>query len=149
MYRIGAILAVCLLVWAIPSSVSAHGVTIVYATATTVTVNASFDSGEPMAGAQVNVFAPDDPRTPWLQGTCDEQGRFTFEPDPALSGDWEVQVRLAGHGDVIVIPVNGTNGIAAAVNSQPGYTPLQIVTMSATVVWGFIGTALYFTNRKR
>ncbi len=43
--------------------------------------------------------------TPWLTGICDQQGRFSFTPDPDLPGTWDVQVRQAGHGDIIHIPV--------------------------------------------
>ncbi|MEO1290904.1 MAG: hypothetical protein AAFV93_24470, partial [Chloroflexota bacterium] len=33
-------------------------------------------------------------------------------------------------------------------SSASGFTTAQIVIMSASVIWGFIGTALYFTGRK-
>jgi len=105
---------------------------------------AAYDSGEPMAGAQVTIYAPDDPSTPWLTGVCDDEGRFSFTPDTAKTGTWDVQVRQAGHGDIVHIPI----GVASTGNGGGGNTPLQIVLMAVCVVWGSIGTALYFARRR-
>lgn len=140
-----------IVLFGLPLVVSAHGAHISYTTGTAVQIAAAFDSGEPMAGAQVTVFAPDDPATAWMTGTCDQAGRFTFLPDPAMPGNWEVQVRLAGHGDIVVIPVDATSVAGSLVqsDSHAGYSPFQIVIMSASVVWGFIGTALFFAGRKQ
>lgn len=145
------------LILAGPVAALAHGVTLAYTTAAAVvvTVDARFDSGEPMAGGQVMVYAPNDPARPWLTGVCDETGQFQFTPDSTLPGTWEVQVRLAGHGDIVYVPVGNpasTNlaaGTAAQVTQASGsYTPLQLVVMGASVIWGFIGTALFFSGRR-
>jgi nickel transport protein len=119
----------------------AHGARVTYILETVVQIQAAYDSGDPMAEAQVVVYAPNDPATPWLTGVADENGRFTFTPDPNLPGIWDVQVRQAGHGDIIHIPVGG--GAASAA----GFTTAQIVLMSASVAWGLVGTALYFSRR--
>jgi nickel transport protein len=92
------------------------------------------------------VYAPDDPSTPWLTGVCDDEGRFSFVPDTSKPGMWDVQVRQAGHGDIVHIPVGED---AAVSGSTGGYTTLQIVLMALCVVWGSVGTALYFSRRKR
>ncbi len=126
------------------AAVSAHGVKIEYTIGMSVEIVAAYDTGEPMAGGQVTVYAPDEPSTPWLTGICDEGGRFVFTPDPAKPGTWDVQVRQAGHGDMVHIPI----GDNVAVSGSTGYTPLQIVLMGACVVWGFIGTALFFSRRR-
>lgn len=84
----------------------AHGVVINY------TVNeetgelefeALFDNGEPMANAQVTIYAPDDPAKPWLTAKADENGRYAFAPDQV--GEWDVQFRVAGHGDIVHINI--------------------------------------------
>ncbi|MBK8988752.1 MAG: carboxypeptidase regulatory-like domain-containing protein [Chloroflexi bacterium] len=132
------------LVWLLAgtATAAAHGAKIEYSLDTVIQIQARYDSGEPMGGGQVVVYAPNDPATPWLTGVADENGRFTFTPDPALPGTWDVQVRQAGHGDIIHIPVGGGSQAAAA-----GYTTPQIILMSASVVWGMVGTALYFSRR--
>jgi len=131
----------------------AHGVAMQYQTAQAIAVQANYDTGAPLANAQVTVYAPDSER-PWLKGTTDEQGKFTFTPDPNKAGTWQVKARLAGHGDVLNIPVD-SEGSAIATNGQPklgeaaGYTPLQKGVMAASIIWGAIGTALFFLGRKR
>ena len=121
----------------------AHGASIEYTTEVTVTLRAAYDSGEPMAGGQVTVYAPEDPTTPWLTGVCDEEGRFRFTPDPAMPGTWDVQVRQAGHGDIVHIPI--AEGLASS--SGGGYSTGQVLLMVASVIWGFVGTALFFSRR--
>jgi nickel transport protein len=129
-----------------PMEVHAHGVNINYTSNVEVEIIATYDSGTPMAGAQVAVYAPDDPTTPWLTGICDGEGRFSFTPDTARPGIWDVQVRLAGHGGMIHIPVGGDTTTA---DGQGGFSHLQIGIMSACVIWGSIGTALYFSKRRK
>jgi nickel transport protein len=130
----------------VTATASAHGAKIEYTISPAVEIHATYDTGEPLAEGQVTVYAPDDLTTPWLTGVCDEEGRFIFTPDPAKPGTWDVQVRQAGHGDIIHIPI-GEGGEAAASGST-GYTPLQIVLMGASVGWGLIGTALFFSRKR-
>jgi nickel transport protein len=140
-----ASLLVAIAVLIIPGHAYAHGAEIEYRSATAIEIIAKFDSGEPMGGAQVVVYAPDDPTTPWLTGVCDDEGRFSFVPDSTKPGTWDVQVRHAGHGDIVHIAVS--EGEVAAGGSG-GYSVLQIVLMSLCVVWGLAGTALYFSRRR-
>ncbi len=157
------LLALLLALAGTASSALAHGVTITYEARTTlvVTLHATFDSGEPMAGGQVTIYTPDDPVNPWQRGVCDEQGRYTFTPDPTLPGTWEVQVRQAGHGDIIYVTVapsaeaeeeSTATALPRSAGGQAtpgGYTPFQYVVMGAAVVWGCVGTALYFAHPTR
>lgn len=132
-----------LLVFGLATTVSAHGAKIEYTLHTTVEIRAAYDNGEPMGGAQVTVYAPNDPSTPWFSDVCDQQGRFTFTPDPAIPGTWDVQARQAGHGDIIHISI-GEDG---ATSGSTGYTTLQTVLMGACVIWGLVGTALFFSRK--
>lgn len=167
----GIVLAGVLLAWAFSNTpVFAHGAIVEYMmtqqTVTAIVIHATFDDGAPMANAQVTVFAPDDPATPWQQGICDEQGAFSFVPDQSRPGTWEVQVRKSGHGAVVYVPVEPIEASDAApdvADEQPAasqtvqvlsgssksHTPLQYVLMGSCVVWGFVGTALFFASNKR
>jgi nickel transport protein len=141
---IAAIVGVLMLL-VLPAQALAHGVNIEYSSDVEIVIVAKYDTGTPMAGAQVAVYAPDDPTTPWLTGVCDDEGVFSFTPDTSKPGIWDVQVRLAGHGGIIHIPV----GEGAAVSGGlGGYSWLQIAIMAACVFWGSIGTALYFRRRR-
>ncbi|MEO0349671.1 MAG: carboxypeptidase regulatory-like domain-containing protein [Cyanobacteria bacterium P01_A01_bin.15] len=71
-------------------------------------MQSTFSNGEPLKGAKVNVYSPNNPVTPWTQGVTDSQGRYSFKPDHDLTGNWEVVIRQQGHGDILTIPVNET-----------------------------------------
>jgi nickel transport protein len=142
---IAAIVGVLVLSLVLPAQALAHGVNIEYSSDVEITIVAKYDTGSPMAGAQVAVYAPDDPTTPWLTGVCDDEGVFSFTPDTSKPGTWDVQVRLAGHGGIIHIPVGEG---AASSGGLGGYSWLQIAIMAACVFWGSVGTALYFRRRR-
>lgn len=132
-----------------PGRAIAHGANIEYQTTSAIKINATYDSGQPMSKAQVTIYSPDDPATPWLTGTTDETGGFIFVPAPNKLGNWEIKVRQAGHGDIISIPL-GENQISAN-QTQPvsshNYTPMQKGLMIISVGWGFVGTALFFSRK--
>jgi nickel transport protein len=141
--------------------VLAHGAHIDYQPTASIQIQARFDSGDPMQGAQVTVYSPADPSAPWLQGTTDDQGQFVFVPDASAPGNWEVTVRQAGHGDIVSIPVGGSaeesTDMAAVVADTPTQgaaalgqlTPMQQGITIGAVIWGFVGTALFFARGKR
>lgn len=177
-----------LLTFIFAATAYAHGVVIIYTLKAdgVVELFAEFDTGEPMAEAQVTIYAPDDPLTPWLTDTADAEGRYRFVIDPELLGTWDVQYRKAGHGDIIHFqlepgmidaalvthppgkftsatappnpekkPANtGTSVEPSSVSSggntaaSGGFSSIQIILMSASVIWGFVGTALYFSSKK-
>ncbi|MCF8011501.1 MAG: carboxypeptidase-like regulatory domain-containing protein [Clostridiales bacterium] len=125
-------------------SAYAHGVNMSYQGNMSYTIKAEFDTGKPMSGAQIIIYAPDDPATPWKKGTCDENGQYVFVPDTSKEGTWLVQARKAGHGASINIEV----GEDASLSGGTGYSAMQVIIMIACVVWGFVGTALFFKRRK-
>jgi len=145
---VAAVIGVLVLSLLLPAPALAHGVSIQYTSDIEITIIAKYDSGEPMAGAQVAVYAPDDPSTPWLTGVCDDEGRFSFTPDASKPGIWDVQVRLAGHGGMVHIPVGEGTATTGGIGGIGGYSYLQIVLMAACVIWGSIGTAFYFRRRR-
>ena len=134
-----------------PKQVLAHGANIEYQETNAVTIQAKYDDGTPMANAQVVIYAPSDRATPWLKGTTDESGNFSFVPDADNFGDWDVKVRQSGHGDITTIPILddqlAVNKMAAS-SSGAGYSPSQKIVMAAAVGWGFVGTGLFFSRPK-
>ncbi len=161
------LLLVLLLIMLPTLSTAAHGVEIAHTidpTSGIITVRAAFDTGEALSEAQVAIFAPSDMINPWMTGVTDTDGVFTFAPDYTIEGVWDVQIRKAGHGGLIhltlnasMIPPADSLVSAAPVSADSpaqnnllgnGFTPVQVIIMSASVIWGFIGTALYFSRRK-
>lgn len=140
--------AVAFIVLFSAQEVLAHGVELEYQESNAIEIIARYDTGEPMAEAQVAVFAPGSPAEPWLTGLSDESGRFYFVPDPQMPGLWEVQVRQAGHGGLIRVEVTETGENGDTPPAAGGFTFAQRVLMTAAVVWGLVGTALFFSRRR-
>lgn len=136
----------------LPGKVLAHGVVIDHQTTQAVAIQAAYDTGEPMVDAQVVVYAPSNPSQAWTTGKTDAKGQFVFMPDRAQAGNWQVSVRQAGHGDILNIPVEGeanTTTAATSAGSASAMTSLQKGVMVGSIIWGFIGTALFFARGKR
>lgn len=138
---------------ALPARAFAHGANIEYRETSAITIEAKYDDGTPMANAQVIVYAPSDRATPWLKGTTDEAGTFTFVPDTDAEnvGDWDIKVRQSGHGDITSIPIasDESNTVDTQLSSDgSGYTSAQKAVMAAAGIWGFVGTALFFSRSK-
>lgn len=137
----GAAIALALM----PLAAIAHGAHIQARTTNAVEIQAAYDSGEPMAAATVQVFAPDDPQTPVFSGVTDESGYYVFAP--TQPGDWEVSVRQAGHGDITVVPVAADGVIASSFTNEGGLSLGQRLIVAGSVTWGCVGTALFFGRR--
>lgn len=158
----------------LPTLAQAHGALLEQQIVPAIAVRAMYDTGEPMKTAQITVYAPNDPAKPWLTGKADVQGHFRFVPDPAIPGQWTIQAREAGHGALIYVTLGHENGnenaapasaaseasgavraqdpvpvVTQAVVSSQANQPLQRWVMLACVVWGFIGTALFFARSTR
>lgn len=137
----------------LPLKTLAHGANIDYRQTSAIEIQAKYDDGTPMANAQVVIYAPSDRATPWLKGTTDEAGNFSFIPDvsPQNIGNWDVKVRQAGHGDITSIQVAEDQSLVSQtrlLSAGAGYSPSQKLVMAAAMGWGFIGTALFFTRSK-
>lgn len=125
----------------------AHSSSVEFTLKQTVELRAVYESDRPMDNAQITIYSPADPATPWQTGTTDEQGHFRFTPDQP--GNWDVKVRQAGHGTLITIPIDTEGEVVTAVAETGGatYSPLQKTMMAIAILWGFIGTALFFTRK--
>ena len=135
-----------------PQSLLAHAAYLTAQEPTVISIRGQYDTGELMEGAQVLVFAPDNPAEPWTTGTADDLGRFLLFPDTSLPGRWTIQMRQAGHGAVIHVEVGEDSadagaGVATGSTGAPQSLTQQLV-MIALVGWGALGTALYFRRRR-
>ncbi|MDA0269317.1 MAG: hypothetical protein O3A14_20760, partial [Cyanobacteria bacterium] len=76
-YRQGLLpLLLVLGIWGEARPANAHGAHIQAREATAIEIQATYDSGEPMAEAGVEVYDPNDPQTPRFTGTTASAGRF-------------------------------------------------------------------------
>jgi len=121
-------------------------------TAPAIRLHAYYETGEPMAEAQVIIYAPDAPGQVWRRGVTDSEGRFEFVPAP-VPGRWSVQVRQAGHGAMAHVDMGASApaAVAAVAVASPAPAPaswLERLVMIGLVAWGALGTALYFRREK-
>ncbi|WP_353258748.1 hypothetical protein [Prochlorothrix hollandica] len=137
-----------------PAPAAAHGASIDYTVESQIHLQARYDSGEPMAQAAVVIYSPQNPTEPWQTLTTDDQGQIQFTPDPSQPGEWAVKVRQAGHGNLITIVVGDGGGkegeptVALAQTPATGsLSPSQKVIILGSMVWGFVGTGLFFMRK--
>ncbi|AFY37626.1 hypothetical protein Lepto7376_1273 [[Leptolyngbya] sp. PCC 7376] len=71
-------------------------------------IQATFGDGESFPGAPVMIYSPENPDEPVLMGRTDSEGKFSFQPDQAVQGEWAVEIGDAesSHWDYLVVPVN-------------------------------------------
>ena len=74
-----------------------------------VMIEASYDTGEPMSYARVEIYAPDS-KIKFQVGRTDRNGRFAFVPD--VSGEWRLAV-LDGLGHRLSLNVKVTPELLA------------------------------------
>ncbi len=107
-------------------------------------IYASYDGGAPIADAEVLVFPPGK-TTPCCTTATDGRGFFAFVPPS--DGTWIFQVRdKTGHGMRINLPIDDSQIVKT---SGSGVTPTAKVLMVVSIVWGAVGTALYFSGRRK
>lgn len=108
----------------------------------TIGIKAMFDTGDPMVSAKVLIFAPDETKATYTALT-DSNGVFYFTPDKA--GTWAMQVRdKGGHGMRINLEVNESMVLTSGQKLSNTMSYFQKILMALCVIWGCIGTALYF-----
>ena len=138
----------CLMLVSMGENAIAHGVKLQTKLRPSVEITALFEDGTPLKQAQVQVYQPSQTDQAALTGKTNDQGQFEFTPDQ--EGSWDVFVRQAGHGSEVSIPISfrAQDGILKA-NTPTGQTlPQRIITIGA-VIWGCLGTALYFKGRAK
>jgi len=150
-FYIVGILAISLVFLSTSTVALAHGVNINYEADMAYRIEAKFDNGQPIVNGQVTIYAPNNPTEVWGEGFTNEEGVYLFTPDQKIAGDWTIKIRQGGHGSLITIPIGSEEasiGGDRAYSGATGLTLSQKLLMAASVVWGAVGTALYFKRRK-
>lgn len=80
-------------------------------------IQSTFSNGQPLKGAKVSIYAPNRPFGPYATGKTDAQGRFSFQPEASIPGEWEVKIKREGHADILYVPVTEEGIEAEAVAS--------------------------------
>ncbi len=126
-------------------STFAHGTKYKFLPEKTFGIKTMFDTGAPMVLAKVLVFAPDEMKATYTTKT-DSNGVFYFTPDKA--GTWVMQVRdKGGHGMRINLEINDSMLLSSGQKPSNNMSYLQKIFVAICVIWGCIGTALYFKKK--
>jgi nickel transport protein len=135
MKRVLLVLLVCLsltLIGSLPAL--AHSVLTDYRlVANALEIQSNFSTGEALEGAEVVVYAPNDPTRPWMQGKTDQNGVFLFQPDRTLAGEWSIKIGEGDHGDILSVPVS-EQGVDLDAISQTPYDAPHAVTQQSPLV---------------
>ncbi|HPF05961.1 MAG TPA: hypothetical protein PK293_07985 [Spirochaetota bacterium] len=135
-----------LIILALAASAYSHGTKYEIVRSGKIDIKAMFDSGEPMSDADILVFPPGSTKASVTE-RADAKGIFSFAPDRA--GTWTLQVRdKTGHGMRINLDIDETLSIKGDSPDGSGLNTAQKVIMALCVVWGAVGTALYFKGKK-
>ncbi len=134
---------VSLLVLTVEVGAWAHGLEYEVSTREAFAVRLFYSDGEMMSYAPYKIFLPDG-ESVFQNGLTDKNGMVIFSPDSP--GEWRVQANDdLGHGARVTVNVGGDMkrpGVAAG-----SLSALQKVLMALCVVWGAIGTALFYRRR--
>lgn len=98
-------------------------------------------NGETLKDAKVVIYAPNDRENPWFEGKTDANGEFEFNPDPAIAGNWSVEIGEDDHWDRLIIPVN-QQGIEMNEISEVPETPAHEHYSIASINNQFMITAI-------
>ena len=125
-------------------SVFAHGTDYEVYTNGIVGIKAMYDTGVVMENSSVLIFAPNEVDV-FLETVTDKNGFVCFKPD--RSGTWILQVRGDGvHGMRINLNIDENMLIMKEEDNSAEY--VQKIIMAICVVFGLIGTALFFKTKK-
>jgi hypothetical protein len=92
-----------------------------------VTVQFATQDGKPLANAEVQVFAPGDPKSPVITGRTDAEGKFAFEADQ--DGFWSAEAKGADQVARLMIRVGGESQ-----QSQSQISPFLVIGVLAVLL---------------
>lgn len=99
-----------------------------------------------MANCDVLIFYPLSTKVD-MKTRTNNDGLFSFIPDKA--GIWTIQVRdKSGHGMRINLEIDKQLKLKKDNTVKQGISYIQKIIMATCVIWGFIGTALFFKRKQ-
>lgn len=108
-------------------------------------IQVAYDHGAPLVKSMVNIYAPANPDTPFLQGVTDQHGRFAFVPD--APGEWRVEVEDGtGHG--IVQKITVSQDMVPELHEAHHLSLGQQILMGVSIIFGITGIGYYASARK-
>jgi len=110
-------------------------------------IHAMFEDGTPIKNGKVLIFKPGEVK-PYKKIKTDENGFFNFIVKGKQKGLWIMQILDdTGHGLRINLPIDSNGFLSGSKKIEMGTSYIQKILMALAIVWGFVGTALYFKRR--
>ena len=129
----------------LPCRLWAHGVVYEIKGDKAVIIKVTYDDGEPMSYAEIEIFSPDNKDIEYQNGRTDKNGSFAFLPDQI--GGWKIIVNDGmGHGVVTEVEVKEAMKIET---TAKGWPRLQKLITGISIIWGLAGLIFYFKMRKK
>ena len=107
-----------------------------------VTTQFATQDGKPLANAEVQVFAPGDPKTPVITGRTDAEGKFVFAADQ--DGFWSAEAKGADQVERVMIRVGGESQ-----QPQSRISPFLVIGVLAVLLALAIWYRLLRTRNRR
>lgn len=145
-------LALALLLLCMAKQGHAHGVRGAIASQQATCVEVSYDDGEPLSYARVEVSAPDSGQ-PFQSGLADRNGLFCFRPD--IPGDWRLvisdgmghQLRLKNR--VATNMTRSEQDLPVAPGRKIGFSKVEGVVTGMAVIFGCAGIMAWMRCRRK
>lgn len=139
------LIIIFILILIMPTVIYAHGVVYEFVQ-NKVCIKVSYESGEAFYPATVKVYRPDEKKVS-MKSKTDENGFFSFEPD--IAGKWILMFQdSSGHGTRVNVNIKDDLTLDIE-NSVDSISVFQKIIMGICVIWGFVGTALFFIKRRK
>jgi nickel transport protein len=122
-----------------------HGVSTKIINKGIVGIRFAYEGGNPFSNVKVKIYSPDDASTPFIVASTDTAGYVYFAP--TKRGEWIIVAKdEGGHAKRVNLNVDESFAVQSAASGN--LNSLQKLILGIAVVWGFIGTALFFKSRK-
>ena len=102
-------------------------------------VQFSYDNGDPLAFADIEIYSPADADLEYQIGMTDAVGAFMFRPD--TTGPWTIKVSDGlGHGKVVTLEIGGLEDTALSTADLPRWKKIMAglgYILFIFSIWGF------------
>lgn len=132
----------------LPLAARAHEVLLQVERGRSIAARAVETDGDPLGGAEYQVWSPAQPGSPWTVGRTDRQGWLAFVPD--APGKWRVKVfEAGGHGLDTTVDVSGPLGeVRTGGPPSPGTIGFVLRPLAALAVIALVFGGLLALRRK-
>ena len=103
-------------------------------------ITSTFSTEEPFQNAKVQIYDPNNPSQPVLEGKTDDKGRFVFDLDQVPPGEWEVSIGEGGHLDILTVPVKQDGVNVDDISAVPPQLSPQVILVGAACLSGGVAS---------